>query len=79
MSSFAPEIYRRIIAQLIAARKDAGLTQADIGQRIGQRQTVISKIETAERRIDVAEFIELSKAIGLDPVDVVREIARAKP
>lgn len=54
------------------ARKDAGVTQAELGKRIGQRQTFVSKFELGERRLDVAEFIEISRAIGTDPHQIMR-------
>jgi len=56
-----------MIELLVQARKDAGLTQAELGKRIGQRQTFVSKFELGERRLDVAEFIAVAKAIGADP------------
>jgi transcriptional regulator with XRE-family HTH domain len=43
------------------------MTQAELGKRLGQRQTFVSKFELGERRLDVAEFIEVSRAIGVDP------------
>jgi ribosome-binding protein aMBF1 (putative translation factor) len=56
-----------MIDLLVAARRDAGLTQMDLGRLIEQRQTFISKIETCERRLDPAEFVQISRAIGIDP------------
>lgn len=61
-----------MIELLIAARKDAGITQAELGMRIKQRQTFVSKFETGERRLDVAEFIAISRAIGADPYSLIR-------
>jgi len=56
-----------MIDLLVQARKDAGITQAELGKRIGQRQTFVSKFELGERRLDVAEFVTVSRAIGADP------------
>jgi transcriptional regulator with XRE-family HTH domain len=56
-----------MIDLLIAARKDAGLTQAEVGERIGQRQTFVSKYELGERRLDVAEFVTVCRIVGTDP------------
>ncbi|MEW9806422.1 helix-turn-helix domain-containing protein [Mesorhizobium sp. ZMM04-5] len=61
-----------MIELLVQARKDAGITQAELGKRIGQRQTFVSKFELGERRLDVAEFIAVSRAIGVDPHKVIR-------
>lgn len=46
-----------MIDLLVAARRDASLTQVDLGRLIRQCQTFISKIETGERRLDAAEFV----------------------
>ncbi|WP_061933807.1 helix-turn-helix domain-containing protein [Aureimonas sp. AU22] len=67
MTSLRSNLYRRIIERLVQARRDAGITQAELGERIGQRQTFVSKVELLERRIDVAEFISVCRAIGADP------------
>jgi len=66
LSSIRSDLYRQIIGLLIAARKDAGLTQAELGKLIGQRQTFVSKYELGERRLDVAEFIFVCRAIGVN-------------
>jgi transcriptional regulator with XRE-family HTH domain len=74
LSSFRPELYRRIIELLIEARKEAGMTQAELGKRLGQRQTVISKIEQGERRLDMAEFIAFCRAINVDARQLLHAI-----
>lgn len=60
------------------ARKDAGITQAELGERIGQRQTFVSKFELGERRLDVAEFVVVAKAIGADPHTIMEAAERAR-
>jgi transcriptional regulator with XRE-family HTH domain len=56
-----------LIELFASARREADVTQQELGKRLGLRQTVISKIETFERRVDVAEFMLLCRAIGADP------------
>ena len=73
------EGYKVFIAALIKARKDAGLTQVELGGRIGRKQTHISIIETGVRRIDVIEFTALAKAMGHDPVTLYARICAALP
>lgn len=60
-----------MIELLVQARKDAGITQVELGKRLGQRQTFVSKFELGERRLDVAEFIIVSRAIGADPLKII--------
>lgn len=47
--------------------------QAELGRRIGQRQTFVCKFELGERRLDAAEFIKVGKAIGADPYKIMRD------
>lgn len=63
---------------LIEARKGARVSQAELGRRVGQRQTFISKIELGERRLDPAEFIALSRAIPADPYRLMRKAESEK-
>jgi transcriptional regulator with XRE-family HTH domain len=72
MSSFHAIVYGRLIDALVDARKSANLTQTELGERIGARQTFVSKIELGERRLDVAEFLKVSRAIGVDPHELIR-------
>ena len=51
---------------LIAARKKKGLTQIDVANALDRPQSFVSKYERGERRLDVVEFLELSRAIGFD-------------
>lgn len=58
------------------ARKDAGLTQQDVASRLGEHQSFVSRYETGERRLDVVEFLDVSAAMGIDPVSHLRTLAR---
>jgi transcriptional regulator with XRE-family HTH domain len=48
--------YQRFLERLRQARRDAGLTQADVGRRLGLRQAFVSKVESGERRLDPVEL-----------------------
>lgn len=77
LSSIRSDLYRRMIGLLVAARKNAGMTQVELGRRLGQRQTFVSKFELGERRLDVAEFVLVSRALGADPHAIIREAEAA--
>lgn len=51
---------------LIAARKSAGLTQAELAVRLRCHQSFVARVESGERRIDVIELIVLARALRAD-------------
>ena len=56
--------YREIINRLKQTRIDAGLSQQAVADKFGKPQSYVSKIESGERRLDVAEvkkFAEIYK------------------
>lgn len=56
----------RLIERIIAQREAAGLTQAQLAERLGRYQSVVSSIESGGRRIDVIELLDIAAIIGLD-------------
>ena len=48
--------YQSIIKRLKEARLEANLSQQDVADKLGKPQSFISKIESGERRLDVAEI-----------------------
>jgi transcriptional regulator with XRE-family HTH domain len=74
--------YARLIAILVAVRKNTGVRQQSLARKLGRPQSFIAKYEGGERRIDVVEFIAIARALGADPVKLFREfvagMAKAK-
>jgi ribosome-binding protein aMBF1 (putative translation factor) len=59
---------------LIQAREEAGLSQQELADRLGRHQTYVSKCERGERRMDVLEFLEVMKAIGSNPIRLIKQL-----
>ena len=55
-------------------RAEAGLTQTEIAQRLGQPQSFVSKYESGERRLDVLELREVCAVVGVSLADFVRRL-----
>ncbi len=66
----------RLRTQFIHARKQAGLTQVDLADRLGHPQSFVSKYERGERRLDVIEYCEVCRALGIDPVRFLDQFCR---
>jgi transcriptional regulator with XRE-family HTH domain len=56
--------YSALLGLLRAARRSAGLTQAQLAQRLGQSQSFVSKAEVGERRLDVIQLRTICRALG---------------
>lgn len=55
--------YKKFVELLKKVRCESGLTQVELAQRLGVHQSLISKIEKQERRIDILELMHLCKAL----------------
>jgi transcriptional regulator with XRE-family HTH domain len=65
-------------AIMVAARKNAGLTQQALARRLKTPQSFVAKYEGGERRLDVIEFVAIVRAIGGDPVKLLRDFVSGK-
>ena len=68
---------RAVVAALRKAREVAGISQRQLSERLQQPPNWIQRIESLERRVDVAEFITIAKAVGADVTELFREVLRA--
>ncbi|MDP3737527.1 MAG: helix-turn-helix transcriptional regulator [Hyphomonadaceae bacterium] len=71
--------HTHLVDVLKAARKNSGLTQAQLGTRVGKSQKFVSLIEQAQRRVDVLEFYALAKALGVSPVNLFSAVVQLLP
>lgn len=76
MKSVHSDTYKAAIRVLKEARRGARLSQQQVAERLGRPQSFVAKVERGERRIDVAEFIAIARAIGTDPVRAFSVIVR---
>jgi transcriptional regulator with XRE-family HTH domain len=74
--SLRSSAHGQLLVLLKDARHRAGLTQAEVAQRLSKPQSYVAKVEGGERRLDLIEFIAFAKAIGSDPVKIVRALTR---
>ena len=63
-------------ALMVEARKKAGLTQAALARKLRKPQSFVAKYEGGERRLDVVEFVAVSRAIGADPARILRALLK---
>ena len=75
--SLFTEEYEEFVRLLVEARSNANMTQDVVAKKLGRPQSFVSKYESGQRRLDVVEFVEVSKAIGIDPAEVIEQVSKA--
>lgn len=68
--------YQSLIEYLIELRKQQGLTQANLAQKLDKPQSYVAKIEGCERKLDVLEFVEICQALQVKASQVLASIER---
>lgn len=55
----------QVAEEIIRARRDAGITQAQLAERVGKQQSVISQIESGRRSPRLETLASIAVALGL--------------
>lgn len=66
--------YVLFLKQLREARLQAGLSQLQLAEALGQRQTFVSKVELGDRRLDVIELRDWVVALGGDTAGFIEDL-----
>ena len=56
------------------ARERAGLSQVELAARLKKPQSFVSKYESGERRLDVAEFIQICQAMEVSAPKLLKKL-----
>ncbi|MGU3651856.1 helix-turn-helix domain-containing protein [Mycolicibacterium sp. A43C] len=67
--------YRQLCAVLRDLRREAGLTQAGVAERLSVPQSFVSKYESGERRLDVVELRYVARALSVTLETVIARLA----
>ncbi|WP_395061150.1 helix-turn-helix domain-containing protein [Paraburkholderia silvatlantica] len=59
--------YQRVAALLAQIRRDRGLLQQDVADKLGRPQAYISKVESGVRRLDLIELMDILRVLETDP------------
>ncbi len=68
--------YILFLAFLKKVRVDAGITQEQLAKKLKATQSFLSKVERGERRLDVIELRQWSRALGLPLSDFVMQLEK---
>jgi transcriptional regulator with XRE-family HTH domain len=68
-----------LLELLILARRQGGLTQQAVAERLDRPQSFVAKYENGERRLDVLEFLAVARALEADPVGLLVGFITGEP
>ncbi|MFC4268290.1 helix-turn-helix domain-containing protein [Polaribacter marinivivus] len=66
--------YQKILQLLAKKRKEKGVTQYDISQKLGLTESGYFKIEKGTTRLDIMRFIVILNFLDVSPKDFFQEL-----
>jgi transcriptional regulator with XRE-family HTH domain len=80
MKKFRQSIYEQehliLRGWLVEQRKELGLTQRQLAEKLQVVHSLVGKVEKGERRLDFIEFISYCKALEISPEDMLMVIKK---
>jgi transcriptional regulator with XRE-family HTH domain len=68
--------HRALIAAIVEAREATGLSQREFAAKLSRSNNFVWRIEAGERQVNVLDFIEIAKAAGLEPAELMNRVMR---
>jgi transcriptional regulator with XRE-family HTH domain len=64
--------FEAMLKLLKDARLAKGLTQEELSSKLGQHRIYINKVESGQRRLDIAELFDLCEEVGLSIHELIQ-------
>jgi transcriptional regulator with XRE-family HTH domain len=74
-----PSQQRAVASVIASARRNAQFSQRQLAEKLNVPPNWIHRIESLERRVDVSEFIAISRALDTDPVVLLGRALKTGP
>ena len=68
--------HRGLIATIVEARKATGLSQREFAAKLKRSHNFVWRVEAGKRQVNVRDFIELAKAAGVAPDELLNRVMR---
>ncbi len=66
--------HKALLAAIVEARNATGMSQREFAKKLRRTNNFVWRIEAGERKVDVLEFIEIAKAAGVAPDELMRRV-----
>jgi transcriptional regulator with XRE-family HTH domain len=74
--SLRSHYHRAVVTVIVATRRESNLTQEGLGKALEWHRSLIVKIKSGERRVDVPEFVALANGLNIDPTLLLARVLR---
>ena len=68
--------YRAVTRLLKESRENAGMSQVELAEALGQSQSFVSKAERGERRLDIVQLRTVCNVLGLSLPEFVDRLEK---
>lgn len=68
----AENLIHRVALRILKYRQEAGLTQAELAERVGKKQPYVARVEGGFENITLRTLASFAQALGRDPEAFVR-------
>ena len=62
----------RLRAAIAEVREGKGISQRELSTKLGLHPMTVGKIERGERSVSVVELLDISHALGVDPIGLIK-------
>lgn len=68
--------YQKLVKWLVKSRLERGFTVRQLAQRLDVAHSYVGKVEKCERRLDILEYTNYCKALGISPSKGIRTLQK---
>lgn len=72
-----PTRHRAVASAITTARRQAELSQRQLARKLKVPPNWVHRVESLERRVDVAEFIAIARAVNADPLLLLARVLKS--
>jgi len=76
--TFSSARHEALRKYIVEKRKKSLLRQVDLAKLLKRNQSYVTNLERGQKAVEVVELIEWAEAIGFDPADAVRRVAKVR-
>jgi ribosome-binding protein aMBF1 (putative translation factor) len=76
-ASLHDEAYRLFVKLIVQKRMRSGYSQQALADALGWNQSIIAKIESVQRRLDIIELTRIANVLEFDASKLVKQIQQS--